>query len=179
MRAYWGPELCNQLALSVPLVSTFSPLPDHEDSSSGSGAATAVQSASAFIDYALTWIDQQLEDPQRFPNRLGNRDRVCVRDRNTNDDDDDGGGVEGVIGGDFERTTAGPIFSLLFVIIYHIYQNHFGTVLELGQVAHLNGLFAHFFCFTQEFSLIAPQDRQLLAELSTALLKRVSVSEGD
>lgn len=88
------------------------------------------------------------------------------------------GGVEGVIGGDFERTTAGPIFSLLFVIIYHIYQNHFGTVVELGQVAHLNGLFAHFFCFTQEFSLIAPQDRQLLVDLSTALLKRVSVSEG-
>lgn len=29
------------------------------------------QSASCFIDHALSWIDRQLEDPQNFPLRTG------------------------------------------------------------------------------------------------------------
>lgn len=61
LQAYWDLELCSLLSLSAPLVSIFAPASEQE----------AVQSASAFIDYALTWIDQQLEDPQKFPNHLG------------------------------------------------------------------------------------------------------------
>lgn len=32
---------------------------------------TELQSASSFLDFALTWIDQQLEDPEKFPTRFG------------------------------------------------------------------------------------------------------------
>ena len=40
---------------------------------------SASQPASMFIDYALTWIDQQLEDPQNFPTHSGKRQIPSVR----------------------------------------------------------------------------------------------------
>ena len=113
-----------------------------------SNQGNSSQPASMFIDYALTWIDQQLEDPQNFPTHS----EVAMK-------------------GDFERTIASPIFTLLYVILCHIYHQHFEIVDNLGQVPHLNALFAHFVAFTREFNLLASQDLLFMDPLFKALLK--------
>lgn len=62
----WTPEhLVNQLLLGMPLSSlTINELDARKK-------GTELQSASSFLDFALTWIDQQLEDPEMFPTRFG------------------------------------------------------------------------------------------------------------
>jgi hypothetical protein len=114
----------------------------------GSTNGNSSQPASMFIDYALTWVDQQLEDPQNFPTHS----EVAMK-------------------GDFEKAIAKPIFTLLYVIICHIYHQHFETVDNLGQVPHLNALFTHFTAYTCEFNLLAPQDLIPMEPLSKALSK--------
>lgn len=109
---------------------------------------TVAQPASMFIDYALTWIDQQLEDPQKFPVRL-----------------------DGSIRPDFEVRIAKPIFTILFSIICHIYDSHFAVVESLGQTPHLNSLFAHFSTFSREFDLVSGLDLGILESLQNAIFQ--------
>ena len=50
----------------------------------------------------------------------------------------------------------------------HIYHQHFGQVVNLGEEAHLNTSFKHFIFFVQEFSLI---DKRELAPLNELIEK--------
>lgn len=51
-----------------------------------------------------------------------------------------------------------------------MYQCHFQAVGDLGQVPHLNSLFAHFLSFTKEFELVSATDVKILDSLYEALL---------
>lgn len=42
---------------------------------------TELQPASSFIDFVLTWVDQQLEDPEQFPTRFGTLAHFCAATR--------------------------------------------------------------------------------------------------
>lgn len=79
--------------------------------------------------------------------------------------------LDGTIREDFEKLIARPIFILLYIILCHIYEQHFQIVDLLGQVAHLNALFAHFIAFTTEFSLLSPLDTKRMDPLSRVLLR--------
>lgn len=132
----WNNEMVTLLAMGMPLVNIAC-----------TGCSTQItQSASTFIDYALTWIDQQLEDSQKFPIRL-----------------------DGVIRPDFEKQVAKPIFTTLFAIVCHVYQKHYRQVDNMGQVPHLNALFSHFSAFSIEFELVSPADMRTMDPLRNAL----------
>lgn len=102
-----------------------------------------------FIDYALTWIDQQLEDPQKFPSR-----------------------IEGNLRDGFELEIARPIFNLLYLILVHVYRQHFAAVSAMEQVAHLNALMKHFAAFTTEFDLIHSSDKRAMEPLLSLLASK-------
>ncbi len=46
------------------------------------------------------------------------------------------------------------IFKRLFRIYAHIYYSHFEKVVALGEEAHLNTCFKHFYYFVTEFKLV-------------------------
>lgn len=46
-----------------------------------------------------------------------------------------------------------PIFQLLFHVFAHIYEFHYGQIVELGEEPHLNALLSHFITFGREFGL--------------------------
>lgn len=46
------------------------------------------------------------------------------------------------------------IFKKLFRIYAHIYYSHFAKIISLGEEAHLNTCFKHFYYFVTEFGLV-------------------------
>lgn len=61
--------------------------------------------------------------------------------------------------------SAKTILKRLFRVYAHIYHQHFGQVVELGEEAHLNTSFKHFIFFVQEFKLIEKRELAPLQEL--------------
>lgn len=88
-------------------------------------------SASNYIDSALTWIETQLECPDRFPKAMSDTYRA-----------------------DFEARLIQPVFQLLYHALAHIYEAHYEDVEGLEEEAHLNGLLCHFIAFSREFGLL-------------------------
>ena len=60
----------------------------------------------------------------------------------------------------------------LFRVYAHIYHQHFGQVVELGEEAHLNTSFKHFIFFVQEFKLIEKRELAPLQELIDRLTNK-------
>lgn len=83
---------------------------------------------------------------------------------------------DGAVRPDFEKQVARPIFTLLYVTLYHVYTAHFEVVITLGQVGHLNALFAHFMAFSSEHSLIPTVDLLSLQQLAQMLIKATAAS---
>ncbi|MBN3287306.1 MOB1A kinase, partial [Polyodon spathula] len=65
-------------------------------------------------------------------------------------------------------SVAKTILKRLFRVYAHIYHQHFDSVMQLQEEAHLNTSFKHFIFFVQEFNLI---DRRELAPLQDLIEK--------
>lgn len=63
------------------------------------------------------------------------------------------------------------IFKRLFRIYAHIYYSHFEKVVALGEEAHLNTCFKHFYYFVTEFKLVDKKEMAPLQELIDGLIK--------
>ena len=105
-------------------------------------------SAPKYIDYLMTWVQDQLDDEQLFPSKIGVP---------------------------FPKSfllSAKTILKRLFRVYAHIYHQHFSEVFELGEEAHLNTSFKHFIFFVQEFNLIDKRELAPLQELIEKLTGR-------
>jgi len=104
-------------------------------------------SAPEYVDHLMTWVQEQLDDENVFPSKVG-----VPFPRNFG-------------------SIVQNIFKRLFRVYAHIYHSHFPKIVSLGEEAHLNTSFKHFIFFVQEFSLINKKELQPLAELITSLTK--------
>lgn len=82
-------------------------------------------SAPKYIDYLMTWVQDQLDDETLFPSKIG-----VPFPKNF-------------------LTIAKTILKRLFRVYAHIYHQHFSKVVQLGEEAHLNTSFKHFIFFVQ------------------------------
>eukprot|EP01100_Stratorugosa_tubuloviscum_P000987 TRINITY_DN121_c0_g7_i1.p1 TRINITY_DN121_c0_g7~~TRINITY_DN121_c0_g7_i1.p1 ORF type:complete len:215 (+),score=70.99 TRINITY_DN121_c0_g7_i1:128-772(+) len=100
-------------------------------------------SAPEYVDFLMTWVQNQLDDEAIFPSKIGvpfpRNFQLIVRN----------------------------IFKRLFRVYAHIYHSHFPKIVSLGEEAHLNTSFKHFIYFVQEFDLI---DRKELAPLADLII---------
>lgn len=98
-------------------------------------------SASEYIEYLMTWVENQLNNENIFPS---------------------------VIGVPFPKNfleTIKYIFKRLFRVYAHIYYTHFPQIVMLGCQFHLNTCFKHFIFFIEKFNLVEPKELAPLAEL--------------
>lgn len=105
-------------------------------------------SAPKYIDYLMTWVQDQLDDETLFPSKIG-----VPFPKNF-------------------LSNAKTILKRLFRVYAHIYHQHFSEVVHLGEEAHLNTSFKHFIYFVQEFNLIDRRELAPLAELIDKLTAR-------
>ncbi|NWW56253.1 MOB1A kinase, partial [Ifrita kowaldi] len=127
-------------------------------------------SAPKYIDYLMTWVQDQLDDETLFPSKIGGCS--CLTQ----------GGpswlshalipasprIPGVPFPKNFMSVAKTILKRLFRVYAHIYHQHFDSVMRLQEEAHLNTSFKHFIFFVQEFNLI---DRRELAPLHELIEK--------
>jgi len=98
-------------------------------------------SAPDYVDYLMTWVQNQLDDESIFPSKIG-----VAFPKNFKD-------------------IVKTIFKRLFRVYAHIYHSHFPKITNLGEEAHLNTSFKHFIYFVQEFNLIEKKELAPLEEL--------------
>eukprot|EP00669_Euglena_mutabilis_P007440 TRINITY_DN2726_c0_g1_i1.p1 TRINITY_DN2726_c0_g1~~TRINITY_DN2726_c0_g1_i1.p1 ORF type:complete len:225 (+),score=102.51 TRINITY_DN2726_c0_g1_i1:78-752(+) len=91
-------------------------------------------SAPHYMELLMNWIENLINDETQFP---------------TEDSQP--------FPKDFQTTVKG-IFRRLFRVYGHIYYSHFEMVRELGEEAHINTAFKHFYMFCYEFDLIDAQE---------------------
>lgn len=94
-----------------------------------------------YIDYALAWISNQINDENHFPTR----------------------GTTS-----FPPTIVKDIKSIcreMFRIFAHIYHHHFDKIVHLSLEAHCNSFFAHFISLMKEFNLIERRELEPLLPL--------------
>lgn len=102
--------------------------------------------APKYIDYLMTWVQDQLDDESVFPSTIGTpfpKNFMAI---------------------------AKTILKRLFRVYAHIYHQHFSDVMNLKEEAHLNTSFKHFIYFVQEFGLV---ERKELAPLQDLIDKLV------
>eukprot|EP00069_Balaena_mysticetus_P006155 bmy_18436T0 len=128
-------------------------------------------SAPKYIDYLMTWVQDQLDDETLFPSKIGilnktkHSNTLFVFSR---------GLFIYLLGVPFPKnfmSVAKTILKRLFRVYAHIYHQHFDPVIQLQEEAHLNTSFKHFIFFVQEFNLI---DRRELAPLQELIEKLTS-----
>eukprot|EP01102_Stenamoeba_stenopodia_P009798 TRINITY_DN2901_c0_g2_i1.p1 TRINITY_DN2901_c0_g2~~TRINITY_DN2901_c0_g2_i1.p1 ORF type:complete len:217 (+),score=30.23 TRINITY_DN2901_c0_g2_i1:396-1046(+) len=102
-------------------------------------------SAPEYVEYLMSWVQQQLDDENIFPSKIG----VSFPKNFVN--------------------IVKNIFKRLFRVYAHIYHSHFPKIVSLGEEAHLNTSFKHFIYFVQEFELIDKKELAPLQELITTL----------
>lgn len=124
-------------------------------------------SAPKYIDYLMTWVQDQLDDETLFPSKIGERKfsvtvfffarysifmlhLFCFLVQTIFN-------YRFVIGVPFPKnflTIAKTILKRLFRVYAHIYHQHFSEVVQLGEEAHLNTSFKHFIFFVQVFVVV-------------------------
>jgi len=107
-------------------------------------------SAPEYVDYLMTWVQNQLDDESIFPSKIGVPFPKTFQNLVKN------------------------IFKRLFRVYAHIYHSHFPKIVSLGEEAHLNTSFKHFIYFIQEFSLVEKKELAPLQELITQLCEKKS-----
>jgi len=112
-------------------------------------------SAPQYIDYLMTWIQDQLDDEAIFPSKIGVNFPKNFKE------------------------VARTIMKRLFRIYAHIYYQHFQDVEQLKEEAHLNTSFKHFVLFTNEFKLIETKELIPLQDLIDKLLLKEGASRWD
>jgi len=87
-------------------------------------------SAPKYIDYLMSWVQDQLDDETLFPARIGEpfpKNFLLI---------------------------VKTILKRLFRVYAHVYHTHFDSVVRLSEEAHINTSFKHFICFVQVNELI-------------------------
>jgi len=110
-------------------------------------------SAAEYIEYLMTWVENQLNNEAIFPSQIGVT---------------------------FPKTfmqVIKVIFKRLFRVYAHIYYTHFQHIVLLGCQYHLNTCFKHFIFFIEKFNLIDTKELAPLAELIQKFKERRT--EGD
>ena len=102
-------------------------------------------SAPAYVDYLMTWIQSILDNEKMFPSR-----------------------VEVPFPKHFQAVVK-QIFKRLFRVYAHMYYSHFKKIVALGEEAHLNTCFKHFYYFIAEFKLVDKKELAPLQELIDGL----------
>lgn len=95
-------------------------------------------SAPDYVDYLMEWVQGILDDESIFPSH-----------------------VDVPFPKHFPQVVK-TIFKRLFRVYAHIYYSHFHKIVNLGEEAHLNTCFKHFYYFIREFNLV---DKRELAPL--------------
>ncbi|KAI3380971.1 hypothetical protein SNEBB_010343 [Seison nebaliae] len=104
-------------------------------------------SAPQYIDYLMTWIQQQLDNEEIFPCRIGTPFKKNF------------------------LVTVKRILKRLFRVYAHVYLQHFDKIKLLEEDAHLNTSFKHFIYFVGEFQLIEKKEMEPMQMIIDALLK--------
>ncbi len=104
----------------------------------GGGKPVRVSSPE-YVDYVLSWIEAQIDDPSIFP----------VNESEPFPEN-------------FEVAYIRDIFKRMFRCFAIIYHRHFEKIQELDATAHLNTCFKHFVYFSFEFELLEEQETQVM-----------------
>eukprot|EP00347_Sterkiella_histriomuscorum_P007611 403348249 len=110
-------------------------------------------SASEYIDFLMTWVENQLNNEKIFPCQLG----VPFPKNFIN--------------------IIKVIFKRLFRVYAHIYHTHFQHIMLLSAETHLNTCFKHFIYFIDQFNLVDQKELAPLAELIQQFKERKNESE--
>lgn len=119
-------------------------------------------SAPKYIDYLMTWVQDQLDDETLFPSKIGLFEFPFVMNRYTVKAFHTGSFVchlhhclfrPGVPFPKNFMSVAKTILKRLFRVYAHIYHQHFDSVMQLQEEAHLNTSFKHFIFFVQVSAL--------------------------
>ena len=102
-------------------------------------------SAPQYVTYLMDWCQSCLDNDKLFPSR-----------------------VDVPFPKHFESVVK-QIFKRLFRVYAHIYYSHFHKIVALGEEAHLNTCFKHFFYFISEFKLVDKKELAPLQELIDGL----------
>merc|ERR1719197_490110 len=105
-------------------------------------------SAPEYVDFLMTWVQEILDDETIFPSR-----------------------VDVPFPKNFQSIIR-QIFKRLFRVYAHIYYSHFHKIVSLGEEAHLNTCFKHFYYFITEFQLVDKRELAPLQELIDNLTKK-------
>lgn len=105
-------------------------------------------SAPDYIDFLMTWVQEQLDDENLFPDKIG-----VPFPKNF-------------------MTTSKNILKKLFRVYAHIYHCHFQVIIDLGEEPHLNTSLKHFVYFVHEFNLIEGKQLAPLSELIDKLMSK-------
>ncbi|EGC36374.1 hypothetical protein DICPUDRAFT_91839 [Dictyostelium purpureum] len=104
-------------------------------------------SAPDYVEYLMTWVQGILDDENIFPSR-----------------------VDVQFPKNFQSIVKN-IFKRLFRVYGHIYYSHFTKIVSLGEEAHLNTCFKHFYFFIVEFNLVDKKEMLPLQDLIDNLTK--------
>lgn len=118
-------------------------------------------SAPKYIDFLMTWVQDQLDDETLFPRYKIFISKISLSKYFKYF-------FFSKIGVPFPKNfqaIAKTILKRLFRVYAHIYHQHFPEVVRLGEEAHLNTSFKHFIFFVQEFGLIESRELAPLSEL--------------
>lgn len=116
-------------------------------------------SAPKYIDYLMTWVQDQLDDETLFPSKIGIYSLLIKSGGVFSITDDiDLCVVSGVPFPKNFLLIAKTILKRLFRVYAHIYHQHFTEVVQLGEEAHLNTSFKHFIFFVQVRYIFALSD---------------------
>ncbi|GAB5358945.1 hypothetical protein AAMO2058_000502500 [Amorphochlora amoebiformis] len=91
-------------------------------------------SAPQYVEYLMTWVEQQLNDEAIFPLQFGAQFPKNFIEIVRN------------------------IYKRMFRVYAHIYNSHFEEIITMGAEAHLNTCFKHFLFFVVEFKLVKDKD---------------------
>jgi len=97
--------------------------------------------APLYVDYLMTWVQDQLDDENVFPSHIGKP-----------------------FPSNFPQV-AKTIMKRLFRVYAHIYHEHFQTIEHLKAIEHLNTSFKHFILFVHQFDLIESKELAPLQDL--------------
>jgi len=105
-------------------------------------------SAAKYIDYLMTWVEAQINDPRIFPTEEGVK-----------------------FPKDF-RSICKTILKRLFRVYGHIYHSHIHKIVQLDCEAHLNTCFKHFIYFVKEFKLVDDRELAPLKDTIQSMLEK-------
>lgn len=117
--------------------------------------------APVYIEKALHWIADQINDETKFP------------------DDDDEEEALRVFQTPAFAALCGQIFRRLFRVYGIIYSSFFGTLEALGMAPHLNTCFKHFMFFCTEFGLLPEREIEPLEILVKPIRRQYMINKGE